>query len=234
MDTTKLIFIRVKSMRHYQGPEQSGVLDPIAWDEIVARGAINVHTLIAEDSVDPILVKNKNRITEPWVNGDHEVYNFLPTQLEQDSHIRCYGGFYPHNYHKLNLTKIGGNNTNGVVSGVTVVFFTNVGVRQPVVVGFYVNADVYREEQSPKHGMGNSRIDAFGNRVWFHFAAEIADCQLIPINERNFNLLTNYNLNNHRIGMSNVWYGGENNVVFKREVLNYIQTRLGRLPANPS
>jgi hypothetical protein len=120
-------------------------------------------------------------------NGNGEGWNFAPCE---DGRVRGYvalrgaDNFTENSAGTINLDKLGGRRGSPFIDGVKVIFFaSHPTTKENVVVGWYENARVYRQERQLERGYG------WGN---YRFEAKAEDAFLIPENHRNIRLENNH------------------------------------------
>ena len=164
-------------------------------------------------SNDPITGGGKHVDSQGWGG---EMFNF------KDYRERVYGFVQPKidrkygNPSTIKLEKLGGNETIEKISNVTVVWTAkdprNGGT---YIVGWYLNATVYRYEQkSPKNSNRQYKKIPLG----FYATAKRKDARLLSVDERNIPIRRQ---EKNWMGQSNVWYA-DNNPDFIKLVQDYI------------
>jgi len=116
----------------------------------------------------------------------------------------------------IKLEKLGGQDTDDLLSGVTVVWTaTDPDNGGTYITGWYKNATVYRYYQDPPK---NSKRRYKNNSLGYFISAKYRDGKLLPIDER---IVQVQRQKKNWMGQSNVWYA-DNNPEFVKVVKDYI------------
>jgi len=157
-----------------------------------------------------------------------EIYNF------KNYNGRVYGYVQPKidkkygNASTIKIEKLGISKNKDKVSGVTVVWTA----RHPdsggtYIVGWYLNATVYRYAQLPPKTIERKHK---GNKLGFYATAETKDVILLSFEERNVCVKRQ---EKNWMGQSNVWYA-ESNPDFVNLVSKYILRGISPITPNPT
>lgn len=135
----------------------------------------------------------------------------------------------------IRITRLGARRTDQSVPGILVIWVArHPDDKKTLVVGWYENAKVYKERQTPPPN--SPRKDPSGDDAPYCAEAERRDCLLIPQDRRDFQILRAAELgvaglapnglkNPGGIGQSNIhygqdWYGNQ----IKPKILDYVAT----------
>ena len=138
----------------------------------------------------------------------HECLNFLPRD----------GNCYGHVPSGVDISNLGARRNAEYVDDVVCVWIAKDPERRTrVVVGWYTAARIF--------GSSNHRVPPSGNRldhqdIGYRAVAPEAECSLIPVSRRTFEIPTRYELEGG-LGQSTVWYGGNDS--FRAQVWQYIK-----------
>ncbi len=193
----RMVFFRAGWMKHYQG---------ITADNTISSGGAYV--------------------TEHGFG--HEIFNFQPFE------DRVYGYVQPPGRNnsrwteaKINLTRLGASAKDKSASGILVVWVPTSRAGGAFMVGWYKNATVFREWQSPPPGAAR-RYKNTDCGYYVSARAEDAaplepDARLFPVPQQKAG----------GFGQSNIWYADdpERHREFRLSVLDFIQT--GHVPKTP-
>ena len=149
----------------------------------------------ATDDDKPI---GKFRYTREHQMNDHCQFNFKQFGGKVYGHVP--GSTNP------NLTKLGGSRSDNSVSGVTVVWIaTGEDSKGRVVVGWYKNATVWKERQSPTDELARQRtIQDSGDRCEFSVEASAEDAVCLLPGKR-----PRLNVDESGPGQNPFWYGNQ-------------------------
>lgn len=174
-------------------------------------------------SNDKITGGGKHVDNEGWGG---EMYNFKNYQGRVYGYVqpkidRQYG-----NPSTIKIEKLGANESDDKITGVTVVWTA----RDPenggtYIVGWYLNATVYRYEQMPPKNASRKYKNI---ELSFYATAKASDARLLSVDERVINIRRQ---EKNWMGQSNVWYA-DNNPEFVRLVSDYIFK--GKIPIKPT
>ncbi|MEG1408946.1 MAG: DUF3883 domain-containing protein [Terrisporobacter sp.] len=108
------------------------------------------------------------------------------------------------------------------IDGVTVVWVaTNPFTKKIRIIGWFKEARVYKNEQSPKKG-SKRFLDNNNEEFVYNIEGEFKKSKLLEIDERKFSIPI-ASVDGYGMGRSNLWYcRSEKNKKFKKEVLDYI------------
>lgn len=142
----------------------------------------------------------------------HEVCNFTNMNGYVYGYVRSSG--------KINIKNLGANKDDQYIDGVTVIWTAGPDNGGTVIVGWYKNATVYREETffDSTSGLHNK------NKIKFYrIKADFEDAYLLPINERKFQIPRAVK---GGIGQSNVWYAKASEArLLLKKAQKYIEER---------
>ncbi|ENV01073.1 MULTISPECIES: HNH endonuclease [Acinetobacter] len=140
----------------------------------------------------------------------HEVCNFTNMDGSVFGYVRSSG--------KINITKLGANQDDQYIDGVTVVWTASSKSGGTVIVGWYKNATVYKEEVYCEF---SSKLHKQNCVKFYRIKADFEDAYLLPIDEREFGIPRGVK---GGIGQSNVWYAkGEEAKPLVEKVKKYIE-----------
>ncbi|MFW1773998.1 HNH endonuclease [Acinetobacter genomosp. 33YU] len=122
----------------------------------------------------------------------HEVCNFTNMDGSVFGYVQSPG--------KINITKLGANKDDLYIDGVTVVWTASSKSNGTVIVGWYKNATVYKEEIYFEFA---SELHKQNGVKSYRIKADFEDAYLLPIDEREFGIPR---AKKGGIGQSNVWY----------------------------
>ncbi|MEN5174287.1 MULTISPECIES: HNH endonuclease [Acinetobacter] len=149
----------------------------------------------------------------------HEVCNFTNLNGNVYGYVRSSG--------KININNLGADKNDKHIDGVTVVWTAGPDSGGTVIVGWYKNATVFREETYFESISGLHKK----NRIKFYrIKANFEDAYLLPVYERNLHIPRAVK---GGIGQSNVWYAKSKEAKpLLEKVKKYIEKRspLGELP----
>lgn len=142
----------------------------------------------------------------------HEVCNFTNMKGYVYGYVRSSG--------KINITNLGASKDNQYIEGVTVIWTAGPESGGTVIVGWYINATVYRDETYFESTSGLHKK----NKIEFYrIKADFEDAYLLPVNERKFPIPRRVK---GGIGQSNVWYAKTLEArPLLRKVQKYIEER---------
>ena len=142
----------------------------------------------------------------------HECYNFFPRRGH------CYG--YVPTKKGINISRrLGALADAEYVDDVVCIWVAKDPVRKArVIVGWYKAARIFRSNK-PKVKPSDNKMG--GQDISYRAVAAAAECTLIPISRRTFNIPTRYEMKGG-LGQSTVWYGG--NDAFHKKVWEYIDS----------
>ncbi|MBU8545794.1 MULTISPECIES: protein NO VEIN domain-containing protein [Roseomonadaceae] len=141
--------------------------------------------------------------------GD-ESYNFAPT-----AYGTVRGHRPPGSHEKTNITRMGAARTDAEIKGALVVWLAKEpGTRRTLIVGWYMNATVFREGR-------DGTVDLNDKRINYTAEARADGATLLPPIARTFEVQSSRLRPGSGFGQKPTWYGAE--VVDKR-VWSYIQT----------
>jgi hypothetical protein len=106
----------------------------------------------------------------------NEVCNFA------NANNRCYGFVYPKNLGPINIDRIGANPNSDKIDGVTVIWTAKHATYGTVVVGWYVNATLYRRPQQ----VTDSLLHVKNNVEVYYAECSFDDATLLPERQRTF------------------------------------------------
>ncbi|MDX1944232.1 MAG: DUF3883 domain-containing protein [Pirellulaceae bacterium] len=154
----------------------------------------------------------------------HEMFNFLPFNERMYGYVRPTSGGSAENDFVdgsgIKLERIGAAKRDHEQSGVLVVWVSSPPEGGAFIVGWYRNATVYREHQSPQDGSNRTyKGETFG----YYASAAASDVTLLEITARTFPVPRGKGY----MGQSNVWYADdpEHGPAFRQDVLRFIESR---------
>lgn len=137
----------------------------------------------------------------------HEIFNFLPYRRQNYGYIQVGG--------EIELIRLGALPTDEFIDNVTVVWTArNPSTGGTYIIGWYNEAKVYRDRQSPpKNSNRKYRNELFG----YYATAKTKDTHLLTLDERVLQIPRGKN----GMGQRNIWYS-DNNPEFIQKVFKYI------------
>ena len=127
-----------------------------------------------------------------------EIFNFRPYGGKMYGFVEP--GYSPEPK-SINIGRLGASKTSSKVSEILVVWVArNPITRILVVVGWYKNAKIHKDRQTPP-GFWN-RKQPNGNQAKYFAVADADDCKLLPVGMRNLEVPTGKG----GIGQNNLWY----------------------------
>ncbi len=158
----------------------------------------------------------------------HEIYNF------QRFHSRMYGYGQPSGRKgkwaeaRINLTQLGASAKDKSASGVLAIWVATSPTGGAFIVGWYNNATIFRDWQSPPAGSARSHA---GTDCGYYVTAKAEDVVLLVPHERVFPVPQQ---KKGGFGRSNIWYANnrDQNRQFRVNALRYVDTR--QLPPHSS
>jgi len=148
-----------------------------------------------------------------WVGKEgfgHEIYNFKP----RNGFV--YGYVKPGKGEKIDIFRLGANEKDEKVEGVTVVWVSTHTELGAIIVGWYKNAIVYRNFQEPPK---SSRLSYKGDEIWYNIKTSEKNRLLLDEDKRTFKVPRG----KHGFGQANIWYG-DNNPIYVKNALRYINS----------
>ena len=191
-NTSRLLYCNVAPMEKYQGIEDNSLL--------------NGGKYIKEHGVGFELYNYQE------IKGYHYGFVQPPTGGKQLSfHDEVDNKF---KLAKININRLGASNREEYIDGVTIVWVATHASKGRMIVGWYKNARVYREQQKfeidrRKFYYPNGDSDSAS----FYFVAKAEDSVLLPIDERSYRLPKG-------MGQSNIWYGNSDVDIKIRSFIN--------------
>ena len=159
-----------------------------------------------------------------WLHGHthgHEAFNFLPRSG------RLYG--YSPSRGQLRVERLGASKNDDHVDGILVIWIArNPSTNKTVIVGWYINARVYREYRRPTD-QGAPHIE--NSVVEYRTEAASHAGLLLAPDARTFTIPT-FREQAGGYGQSPTWYG-LNDPNFRRSVLEYVKRDGSRGPSPP-
>jgi hypothetical protein len=153
-----------------------------------------------------------------WVTGGgtpHESKNFLATPdgfLQGFVQVREWG--------KININRLGASRNDAALDGVTIVWCAQHPSEQGlVVVGWYVDATVFREGRKPRDG----RTFDSGGETFARFEAQAANAVLLDVSARNFVIQPKGAPKGSVFGQSDLCYVDERLPDLARNLRTYIE-----------
>jgi len=134
---------------------------------------------------------------------------------------------------RIAIERLGAGRDAVSVSGILVIWVArHPELRKTIVVGWYENAKIYRQRQTPPLGSGRMMPD--GHRAGYFAEAQKENCLLIPHDKRDFQILRAAEVRAARIapqglkkaggiGQSNIYYADDvYGDLIKPELLKYV------------
>jgi hypothetical protein len=151
----------------------------------------------------------------------HEIFNYQPFQNAVYGYVQPPGRKDQWKESKINLTRLGASARDLSLSGVLAIWVATSPLGGAFVVGWYRNATVYRDWQSPPSGSDrrHSRADC-----GYYVTANREDAILLPPDERVFSIPQK---GAGQFGQSNLWYADDpaQHRQLRLNVLRYIESR---------
>lgn len=140
----------------------------------------------------------------------HEMFNFLP------SYGYMYGFVRP-NHETIRIERLGALKADDSIDEILAVWTAKANTGGTFIVGWYKNATVYKNYQTPpSHSKRIYKDKDFG----YYVRAKVEDCKLLPVDKRTFNIPRSGNV---RMGQSPVWFADRpKHQEFKETVSSYI------------
>jgi hypothetical protein len=157
----------------------------------------------------------------------HEIFNYQPFHNVVYGYVQPPGRKDQWKAAKINLTRLGALADDTSVSGVLAVWVATSPSGGAFVVGWYRNATIYGDWQSPPSGSARRHADA---DCGYYITASSENAILLPPDERVFSIPQK---GKGAFGQSNIWYA-DNPAPHRQlrlNVLRYIASR--RLPNVP-
>ena len=157
----------------------------------------------------------------------HEIFNFQPFKGAVYGYGQPPGRKDKWSDAKINLTRLGAQSDDKSVSGVLAVWVATLPTGGAFIVGWYKNAFVFRDWQSPPEGSARNYAST---DCGYYVTAKSDDVKLLPPDERVFPVRQK---GKGAFGQSNIWYADdpEQNRQFRESVLSYVDSR--QLPNEP-
>jgi hypothetical protein len=158
----------------------------------------------------------------------HEMFNFLPFNGRYYGYVRPTGGGADTEFVDgagIKLERIVAEaKLDRELPGVLAVWVSSPPEGGTFIVGWYRNATIYREHQSPPNGSNRTYK---GEQFGYYVSADANDVRRLEATARNFPVPYHQK---GGIGQSNVWYANEpeQHQAFRLEVLRYVES--GQLP----
>jgi hypothetical protein len=151
----------------------------------------------------------------------HEIFNFQQFQGAMYGYGQPPGRKDKWSDAKINLTRLGADAEDKSVSGVLAVWMATWPMGGGFIVGWYKNATLFRDWQSPP--AGSARTHA-GTDCGYYVTAKSEDVVLLAPDERNFPVPQQ---EKGGFGQSNIWYADdpEQHRQFRENVLRYVDSR---------
>lgn len=159
----------------------------------------------------------------------HEIFNFQPFQGAMYGYVQPPSRRDRWNAAKINLARLGAMADHRSIPNVLVVWVATSPLGGAFLVGWYKNATLYRDWQSPPSASARRYSDM---DCGYYVTATSEDVVLLPPDERVFSIPQKGKGN---FGQSNIWYADDHEVnqQLRLNVLQYIESRqLPRVP-NP-
>ena len=151
----------------------------------------------------------------------HEIFNFQPFQGAMYGYVQPPGSKDEWSDAKLNLTRLGTGAADKSVPGVLAVWVATSPSGGAFIVGWYKNATIFRDWQSPP--AGSARTHA-GTDCGYFVTAKAKDAVLLPPDERVFPVAQ---LKKGGFGIRNIMYADDPKLhhQFREDVLRYVGSR---------
>lgn len=126
----------------------------------------------------------------------HEMFNFRPDNGEFRGFVEPKGSI------RIDRLDKQAHSSDEYIENVTVVWVSSSPQGRTYIIGWYLNAIIYRREIEP--AADTQRIFQ-GNKIFFNVKAKIKGCVLLPLSERTTSVPTGKG----GIGQSNMWYADD-------------------------
>jgi hypothetical protein len=146
----------------------------------------------------------------------HEIYNFRPYEGQMYGYVPVDGS--------IALERLGASPSDDSLAGVLAVWVAPHPEGGTCIVGWYDNATIYRDKQTPPEG---SMREFGGESLGYRVRARVEDSTLLPVDARVFTIPRG---RPGGMGQANIWYADQPELEqFRREVREYVNRR--SLPA---
>ncbi len=151
----------------------------------------------------------------------HEIFNFQPFQDKVYGYVQPPGRKDRWEEAKINLNRLGAAVEDNTVSGVLVIWVATSPLGGTFVVGWYRNATVYRNWQSPP---SNSNRRHATMDCGYYVEANTTDVVLLPRDERVFHVPQQ---GKGAFGQANIWYADDpqQHWELRLNILRYVESR---------
>jgi hypothetical protein len=161
----------------------------------------------------------------------HEIFNFQPFQNAVYGYAQPTGRKDKWSEAKINLKQLGASKDDKSVSGVLAIWVATSPTGGAFVIGWYKNATIFRECQSPPAGSVRRYKDT---DCGYYVTARAEDAFLLPPDARLFSVPQQ---KKGGFGQSNIWYANdrEQHRQFRLDVLGYVETgKVSTVPLHKS